>query len=522
LPDVLQGENKDSVILNDYIEQDMSPGGIDYVVFEPEQIHILGGKQDIEGFKRFVSTQPTTQPIVSNISLIPENNYTITSYTNEPKKGTYHNIIRTGKKPLDYKVIDVSDKGILVRNEETQKEKLFTKDEYFEAFNISEDAGFSVLGEYGLAEVYRYTELQNGQPVYSLEINLYDESNEGKGLGKDIYKAAIQEIVKRNGVLTPGNVVKGNKVWESFERDGLLRNEITREGDSITVIGSQPTTQIETKAETIQEPGTVASKTTAQIPLSDTNIAKVLDGSKVITTRTELIADDTYLAGDTQQVKIKYLGIARVVGNSVVITNEKTNKSFVRSKDSFAKAEGFKNWSDYTDNNRFMQNFIKGDATRYVFGITPAGKIQQMTAVQQRLSPENNPVIGLFNEELARTNGVYPKEFIYESSEGTNKYVLSENNLYNLVDIDTGSIYLRNIDLTTGNIVSDILPQTPVGKDSITKFINTLNSQIKEYRIDLVLANKGIDVNDIIDRAENVNSEEELNELRIIINKNLC
>lgn len=339
LPDVLQGENKDSVILNDYIEQDMSPGGIDYVVFEPEQIHILGSKQDIEGFKRFVSTQPIQQA---------------------------------------------------------------------------------------------------------------------------------------------------------------------------------------TQVETITEPGTVASKTTAQLPLSNTNIAKVLDGSKVITTRTELIADDTYLAGDTQQVKIKYYGIARVVGNSVVITNEKTNKSSVRSKDSFAKAEGFKNWSDYTNNNRFMQNFIKGDTIRYVFGITPAGKIQQMTTVQQRLSPENNPVIGLFNEELARTNGVYPKEFIYESSEGTNKYVLSENNLYNLVDIDTGSIYLRNIDLTTGNIVSDVLPQTPVGKDSITKFINTLNSQIKEYRIDLVLASKGIDVNEIIDRAENVNSEEELNELRIIINKNLC
>ena len=339
LPDVLQGENKDSVILNDYIEQDMSPGGIDYVVFEPEQIHILGSKQDIEGFKNFVSTQPIQQ-----------------------------------------------------------------------------------------------------------------------------------------------------------------------------------TTQVET----ITEPGTVVSKTTAQLPLSDTNIAKILDGSKVVTTRKELIADDTYLAGDTQQVKIKYLGIARVVGNSVVITNEKTKKSFVRTRDQFAKAEGFKNWSDYTDNNRFIQGFIKGDNTRYLYEISPAGRIQQLTTGQQRINPENNPVIGLFNEEIERTNGVYPKEFIYEGSEGTNKYVLSENNLYNLVDIDTGSIYLRNIDLTTGNIVSDPLPQTPVGKDSITKFIDTLNSQIKEYRIDIVLANKGIDVNEIIDRAENVNSEEELNELRILINKNLC
>ena len=32
-------------------------------VFEPEQIHILGSKQDIEGFKEFVKTKPTITPI---------------------------------------------------------------------------------------------------------------------------------------------------------------------------------------------------------------------------------------------------------------------------------------------------------------------------------------------------------------------------------------------------------------------------------------------------------------------------
>jgi hypothetical protein len=33
------------------------------VAFEPEQIHILGTKQDIEGFKEFVKTKPTITPI---------------------------------------------------------------------------------------------------------------------------------------------------------------------------------------------------------------------------------------------------------------------------------------------------------------------------------------------------------------------------------------------------------------------------------------------------------------------------
>ena len=32
-----------------------------YIAFEPEQIHELGTKQDVEGFKEFVSTQPSTQ-----------------------------------------------------------------------------------------------------------------------------------------------------------------------------------------------------------------------------------------------------------------------------------------------------------------------------------------------------------------------------------------------------------------------------------------------------------------------------
>ena len=343
------------------------------------------------------------------------------------------------------------------------------------------------------------------------------ESDKGSNLRLKGYNIFAKRLFGEFSLIAENENTTTIPVPEMFKNQVYIKENLYQKERTET----QSIQQI-TQVETIKEPGTVASKTTAQLPLSDTNIAKVLDGSKVITTRKELIPDDTYLAGDTQQVKIKYLGIARVVGNSVVITNEKTKKSFVRTRDQFAKAEGFKNWSDYTDNNRFIQGFIKGDNTRYLYEISPAGRIQELTTGQQRINPENNPVIGLFNEELARTNGVYPKEFIYESSEGTNKYVLSENNLYNLVDIDTGSIYLRNIDLTTGNIVSDPLPQTPVGKDSITKFIDTLNSQIKEYRIDIVLANKGVDVNEIIDRAENVNSEEELNELRILINKNLC
>jgi hypothetical protein len=45
-----------------YINEVEDKGSTSYVVFEPEQIYILGSKQDIEGFKNFVSTQPTQAP----------------------------------------------------------------------------------------------------------------------------------------------------------------------------------------------------------------------------------------------------------------------------------------------------------------------------------------------------------------------------------------------------------------------------------------------------------------------------
>ena len=54
--------NFDSAILDIDEGIERSQGVTEYVVFEPEQIHILGNKQDIEEFKKFIatSTMPTT------------------------------------------------------------------------------------------------------------------------------------------------------------------------------------------------------------------------------------------------------------------------------------------------------------------------------------------------------------------------------------------------------------------------------------------------------------------------------
>ena len=70
----LENDNKDALIYGLTAEPD-GEGGIyvnkGYVVFEPEQIHILGSKQDIEGFKEFIgnenNAQETQKPPVRRI-----------------------------------------------------------------------------------------------------------------------------------------------------------------------------------------------------------------------------------------------------------------------------------------------------------------------------------------------------------------------------------------------------------------------------------------------------------------------
>ncbi len=54
----------DGLVYENILEESSINKHNQYVVFEPEQIHILGGKQDIEGFKNFVNNQPS-QPMYS-------------------------------------------------------------------------------------------------------------------------------------------------------------------------------------------------------------------------------------------------------------------------------------------------------------------------------------------------------------------------------------------------------------------------------------------------------------------------
>lgn len=178
--------------------------------------------------------------------------FIINSTTDEITEGTFNYIMRKGKAPVDYKVIKVLDNQITVRNEETAVEKTFTEAEYRDVFNVPKDTGFSIRNEKGVAEVHNTGLTLDNKPVYSLEINLFNEGDTNKGYGKEIYLGAIAEITKRNGYLIPGQVVEGNKIWESFQRDGLTK-AVTLSDGTKTIIFNPSAVQLESDSKKIVE-----------------------------------------------------------------------------------------------------------------------------------------------------------------------------------------------------------------------------------------------------------------------------
>ena len=449
------------------------------------------GVSELDMFDNLFGTQPSA-------NLIPKNKYTIKSYTNEPKKGTFHTIKRTGKGFIEYKVIDVSEKGILVRNEETQKEKLFTEDEYFKTFNVSKDAGFSILGEFGLAEVYRFTELKNGQPVYSLEINLYDESNEGKGLGKDIYKAAIQEINKRGGVLTPGNVVKGNKIWESFERDGLLRNEVTREGDVIVVIGSsttQPTVQ------PVGEVKPATEKTIVYTPKGKEKQTYTIRGNKIFNKNGE----EVFKEASVDRTKI-FANLAIKEGRAVIVEH-KGDKYVVNNKDQIVSVKTGRLLQWREDNGDRQAVLAMASAVRDQIATRPQ-------PVSVKLIDDLD--VQDFNAAVEANKNLKPNEYMI----GDSKYVLNQNGFYDLVDKNTGDTYIKNVDLTTG--YTEVVADEPVNEKQRKDFIKSIQDGIKNFGLEEQLAMEGIDVNKILANLEAATTQSEVIESISKILKKIC
>jgi hypothetical protein len=101
-------------------------------------------------------------------------------------------------------------------------------------------------------------------------------------------------------------------------------------------------------------------------------------------------------------------------------------------------------------------------------------------------------------------------------------WIRNERGLYDLVDEESGDIYLRDYDMATG--VQRELPETrtPVDEKLRADTIKRIKEGVKEYRLDTVLAILGYDVNEVISNLENAQTQEELSKLRTELFDKLC
>jgi hypothetical protein len=100
-------------------------------------------------------------------------------------------------------------------------------------------------------------------------------------------------------------------------------------------------------------------------------------------------------------------------------------------------------------------------------------------------------------------------------------------NLYDLVDKTTDSIFMKNMNMFTGKIVEETALDTPVNQKQLYNFTKQVINGVKEYKLDNILALKGIDIKDVFGAINKLttdpqSTQRQLNNLINKILKAIC
>jgi hypothetical protein len=258
-----------------------------------------------------------------------------------------------------------------------------------------------------------------------------------------------------------------------------------------------------------------------RLTFAESNIKKIMNGTKIITNRLNALSTDSefFTLGNGAIVKVKYLGEATVNSKTdvVTITNNETGLKTTRTLDQFAKAEGFKDAADFKKNNLTSANFLHRGQPRQVYQVQPVNNVNSPT--KESISPEGNPEITEFNTYLEENNNVFPKEF--NPSNGR-RYLLNDNNLYDLVSPDGKTMYLRNMDLRTGKVESVPEVTVPVTEERKKQSIRDIKEMIKLMSLDLLMAEDGYNIFQMMEDINNATTMNQVEKIEEIIRKYTC
>jgi hypothetical protein len=185
------------------------------------------------------------------------------------------------------------------------------------------------------------------------------------------------------------NTVKVEKELSDEEVINLLSGTPTQAPVEPTI-----TPENTTASQVVQE--TLAATVNRQLSFQPENIEKIKSGVKNITNRKDSISEGMYKLSDGTIVNLTLLGRFKVISEKqgVTILDNSGKVTGSMPKDEFAQREGFKDWADFTTNNKFSENFIKNGQIRYVYAID---LIQTSQVVQEQQPTEPNlPVTSEF------------------------------------------------------------------------------------------------------------------------------
>jgi hypothetical protein len=125
-----------------------------------------------------------------------------------------------------------------------------------------------------------------------------------------------------------------------------------------------------------------------------------------------------------------------------------------------------------------------------------------------------------FLDILKRRNGVAPDMFISEDR----KYVMNPKGYYNLIDQETNTILLKNLDLGAKQLVMDFqyAEDVAVLKKKKEDAIINISEQVNNNYLDVLLALKDEDINDYIEAVIKAKSSDEIDDIMYKLLLKVC
>jgi len=458
----------------------------EYKVNKPEQIHILGSKKDIEGFKKFVQGK-STQPTASNLPG-PETKINIYAGTGENAELSNFAI-----RPFEDKT---EWQGLTFKSVEGafQAAKIQLSDMFDKNDNLTKE-GDDLLEK--LQEASGAEAKALGKKVKGLNVREWDR------LSSYIMKGLLLESFKQNSEALQKLLATGNATLTHTQDKTKWGTEFPR-----------LLMEVRNELRTTQPSGGIPTTMTLK-EYADKTSAKFVEVRQVL--RRDDVEYYNKKVNELIEGKLKYAIFAR---------EDLNNKQYLPFINKL-KENGFEP--------------VKG--MEYILskgGVNPKDEYAKLTATQPTEESAKQISIPIDNVSVEDTSDVRREiqddlnEFqrLVRSNNGTppttfkvgdyRTWIRNERGLYDLVDEESGDIYLRDYDMATGVQRELTETRTPVDEKLRADTIKRVKEGIKEYRLDTVLAILGYDVNEVISNLENAQTQEELSKLRTELFDKLC